>query len=191
MDNQLIEQRTDNSNNLNNNNNNNEEFNNTDRVQTVLEAQQYLQVILKYVPFLLILLAKAVYDYHDAIFVLIILFTTFAHTNAAVRKEATKRQRRSLTTLSIELLYIIVCTIFVHYVFADDLHNFNVVLNLILIRTFTHPLSVGSLLWIVTITDFVLKLITVTIKILLTMLPGRILPFQKRVNCLLIITDLL
>ncbi|RZC34569.1 RING finger and transmembrane domain-containing protein 2, partial [Asbolus verrucosus] len=160
--------------------NNQDDFNSVDRAQTVLEAQQFLQVILKYVPFVLILLAKAVYDYHDSIFILMILFTTFAHTNSAVKKETTKRDKRSLGTLSIELLYIFACSIFVHYIFEDELHNFNVIFNLVLIRTFTDPLTVGKLLWIITITDFALKLITVTVKILLTMLPEKIVPFQKR-----------
>ncbi|KAJ8937464.1 hypothetical protein NQ314_011853 [Rhamnusium bicolor] len=162
------------------NNGNNNNSDDQERIQTVIETQQCIKFLLKYVPFILILLAKAVYDYHEGIFILVILFMTFAHTNSAVKKEAIKRQRRSISMLSIELVYIFVCLVFIHYVFEDDLHNFNVVLNLVLIRTFTHPLTVWNLLWIVTITDFILKLFTVTIKILLTMLPGAVLAFKKR-----------
>ncbi|EEZ99887.1 RING finger and transmembrane domain-containing protein 2 [Tribolium castaneum] len=157
-----------------------DELNSVERAQTVVEMQQFFQVVLKYVPFVLILLAKAVYDYHDSIFILVILFTTFAHTNSAVKKETTKRDRRSLATLAIELLYIFVCSVFVLYIFEDELDHFDVVFHLFLIRTFTEPLTVGKLLWIVTITDFALKLVTVAIKILLTMLPEKIAPFQKR-----------
>lgn len=153
-----------------------------DRTQTVIEAQQAIQLLLKYVPFLLILLAKAFYDYRYSIFILVIFFATFAHTNSAVKKQATRRDRRSLVTLCIELLYIGSCILFVHYIFSDDLHHLNIFFNFILIRTFTDSLTVGKLLWIVIVTDFGLKLITVTIKILLTMLPGRIVPFQKRVS---------
>lgn len=153
-----------------------------DRIQTVIEAQQVIKILLKYVPFILILLAKTVYDYHEGIFILVVLFVTFAHTNSAVKKEAIKRQRRSIPTLGIELVYITVCLLFVHYLFADDLHNMNIVMNLVLIRTFTHPLTVWNLLWIVTITDFTLKLVTVTVKIILTMMPGVIVDFKKRVN---------
>lgn len=161
-----------------NDNNNAEE---QERNQAVIDAQQFIKVLLKYVPFILILLAKSVYDYHEGIFVLIILFITFAHSNSVVKKETIKRQRRSLTTLGVNLLYIIVCLIFIHYVFSDDLHDFNVVLNLVLIRSFTHPLTVWNLLWIVTITDFTLKLLTVSVKLLLTTLPGMVLDFKKRV----------
>lgn len=153
-----------------------------DRLQTVIEAQQFLKYLLKYVPFILILLAKSVYDYHEGIFILLILFVTFAHTNSTLKKEIIKRQRRSLLTLSIEMLYIVACLLFIHFVFSDDLHKFNVVLNLVLIRTFTHPLTVWNLLWIVTITDFVLKLITITVKILLTLLPAAVVEFKKRVS---------
>lgn len=164
------------------------------------------KVLLKYVPFVLILLAKAVYDFHEGIFILVILFGTFTHANTTVKHEALKRARRSIWTLSVELCYIFVCIISIHYLFEDDLHNFNMILNLVLIRTFNHPLTVLNLLWIVTITgkfqklpliryciflppclyimlslDFTLKLITVMIKIMLTMLPGRIIEFIKRV----------
>lgn len=153
-----------------------------DQLQTVIEAQQFLKYVLKYVPFILILLAKSIYDYHEGIFILLILFITFAHTNSTLKKEIIKRQRRSILTLAIELLYIVACLLFIHFVFSDNLHNFNVVLNLVLIRTFTHPLTVWNLLWIVTITDFTLKLITITIKILLTMLPAAVVEFKKRVR---------
>ncbi|CAG9854759.1 unnamed protein product [Phyllotreta striolata] len=148
--------------------------------QAVIDAQQFIKVLLKYVPFVLILLAKSVYDYHEAIFVLIILFITFVHTNSVVKKETIKRQRRSVTTLGLNLFYIMACLVFVHYVFSDDLHDFNVVLNLVLIRSFNHPLTVWNLLWIVTITDFTLKLLTVSLKLLLTTLPDFVLEFKKR-----------
>ncbi|GJQ72712.1 hypothetical protein Trydic_g1369 [Trypoxylus dichotomus] len=42
------------------------------------------------------------------------------------------------------------------------------------------PLTVWDLLWTVGITDFILKLITVMLKILLTLLPDKIIAFQKR-----------
>ncbi|XP_076258993.1 E3 ubiquitin-protein ligase RNFT2-like isoform X2 [Rhynchophorus ferrugineus] len=145
-----------------------------------IEAQLAFEVLLKYVPFVLILLAKAVYDFHEGIFILVILFGTFTHANTTVKHEALKRARRSIWTLSVELCYIFVCIVSIHYLFEDDLHNFNMILNLVLIRTFNHPLTVLNLLWIVTITDFTLKLITVMIKIMLTMLPGRIIEFIKR-----------
>lgn len=161
-------------------NNNNSTEDTPENDQTMQQTQLFLQDLFKYIPFILILLAKAVYDYHEGIFIVIILFFTFNHSNNVVKKEATKREKRELITLTIELLYIVVCLMFIHYFFEDDLHNFNVVLNLILIRTFTHPLTVWNLLWIVMITDFILKLITVCVKILLTMLPEFILKFKKR-----------
>ncbi|VEN46074.1 unnamed protein product [Callosobruchus maculatus] len=151
-----------------------------DRLQTMLEAQQCIRILLKYVPFVLILLGKAVYDYHESIFILVIMFVAFAHTNSVLKKEAVKRQRRSVSALALEMLYIVACLIFIHYVFEDELHNFNLILNLVLIRTFTHPLTVWDLLWIVTITDFTLKLLTIAIKMLLTMLPAQVIDFKKR-----------
>ncbi|KAL3279283.1 hypothetical protein HHI36_016791 [Cryptolaemus montrouzieri] len=153
---------------------------NAERLETVLEAQQMLQVVLKYVPFVLILLAKGIYDYHEGIFIILILFITFSHANSTVKREATKRHRRSISSLAIALLYIGVCLLFIHFIFDDEVHKFNDVLNLALIRTFQHPLTVWNLMWIVVVTDFVLKLITIVIKILFSMLPGKLIAFQKR-----------
>ncbi|XP_044761697.1 RING finger and transmembrane domain-containing protein 2 [Coccinella septempunctata] len=171
-----------------NNSNNNvndasEDTNNAsegENLQTVVEAQQMLQVILKYIPFILILLAKGIYDYHEGIFIILIMLITFANANSTVRREATKRHRRSISSLGVALLYIAACLLFIHFIFDDEFHKFNDVLNLALIRTFQHPLTVWNLMWIVVVTDFVLKLLTIVIKILFSMLPGRILGFQKR-----------
>ncbi|XP_045461410.1 RING finger and transmembrane domain-containing protein 2-like [Harmonia axyridis] len=158
-----------------------------ENLQTVVEAQQMLQVVLKYIPFILILLAKGIYDYHEGIFIILIMLITFANANSTVRREATKRHRRSISSLGVALLYIAACLLFIHFIFDDEFQKFDDVLNLALIRTFQHPLTVWNLMWIVIVTDFALKLITIVIKILFSMLPGKILAFQKRGKIYLLI----
>lgn len=165
----------------NNNNNDNSTGNDnsaTERLQTVLEAQHYITVLQKYIPFVLILLAKGLYDHHEGILNLIVLLATFTHANSVVKKEATKRSRRNLSKLFCASLYIICAIVFIHYIFEDE----KLYLNLIFIRTYSKPLTVWDLLWIVAITDFILKLVTVMFKILLTLLPDQIVAFQKRVR---------
>lgn len=112
----------------------------------------YVQVILKNVPFGLILIAKALYDFHEGILILIILLGTFLHANYTVTHEAIKRARRRLSTLGLELCYIVVCLFCVHYLFEDNLHKFKMMLSIVLIRTFSRPLTISNLLWIVTVT---------------------------------------
>lgn len=160
------------------NNSNSEDEHNGERNQPLAEAQQIFAVILKYVPFVLILFAKGLYDHHEGIFNIIVLFAAFAHADSAVKKEATKRRRRSLSKLYLALLYIVCCIIFILYLFQDE----KLYLNLIFIRTYNKTLTVWDLLWFVTITDFLLKLITVAVKIFITTMPGSIIPFQKRVR---------
>lgn len=161
------------------NNNNGDEQNGGDRSQQPLaEAQQLFAVILKYVPFVLILLAKGLYDHHEGIFNIIVLLAVFAHADSAVRKEATKRARRSSSKLCLALVYIACCLIFIFYLFEDE----QLYLNLSCIRTYSKTLTVWDLLWFVTITDFILKLITVAVKIVITLMPGSIIAFQKRVS---------
>lgn len=158
-------------------NNNNEDLNNQERIQSV-EAQQLLGVILKYVPFALLLIAKGLYDHHEAILNVIVLFATFTYANGIVRNEALKRGRRSLSRLFMALFYVVCCIFYIHYIFEEE----QIHLNLVFIRTYSKPLSVWDLLWYVTITDFILKLITVGVKVVITLLPGRIIAFQKRVS---------
>ena len=53
--------------------------------------------------------------------------------------------------------------------------------NVVMFPGYTE-LDVWELLWLVVLTDLIVKIITVEIKILVTMMPAFILPFQKRVS---------
>ncbi|KAF5281084.1 hypothetical protein FQR65_LT14859 [Abscondita terminalis] len=145
-------------------------------LHNVREIQQSLEVLQKYLPFLLILIAKGLYDHCEGIFDLIILFVTFLHTNSAVKREATAQTRRSLTKLLVALFYILVCFAFIAYVFEDE----KLYLNLVFIPPYKHLTNVWALLWTACVTDFILKLITIIFKIFLTMFPTWIIPFQRR-----------
>lgn len=163
--------------NLNNNNNvrQDEGVDITDR--TALEAQRSLRPLQKYVPFILILLVKGLYDHHEGILNFGALFVTFAYTNATAKNEATKRSKKSISKLLISLVYIFLCIFLINYIFQDE----KLYTSLIFIKTFDKPFTVWDLLWFVCITDFILKLITIAMKILIILMPGRILPYPKRV----------
>lgn len=141
------------------------------------EGQQFLLLLPKYIPFFLILLAKGLYDHREGILNFLVLIITFSHANSVVVKEASKRSRRNKMKLLLAFLYINAAILFIHYVVAEE----HLYLNLIFVRTYDKPLTVWDLLWVVGITDFILKLITVMLKIGLTLLPGQIVQFKRRV----------
>ena len=102
-----------------------------------------------------------------------------------VRKEAVKRSRRNLSRLACALLYAVTCLIAMHYFFRGD-HNNDLYINLLFVSTRERPFTIWELLWTVAITDLVLKLFTVIVKVVLTMLPEKVVAFQRRVcTCLL------
>lgn len=148
---------------------------NGDGLHNVIEIQQTLEIVQKYLPFILILIAKSLYDHCNEVLYLAIVLGTFIHANSIVKREATKRSRRSLSKLFVTLLYVFASVAFIIYVYKDEkLH-----LNLMFIRP---PSStVWELLWTCVLTDFILKLITIAFKIMLTMLSAKIVPFQKQV----------
>lgn len=149
-----------------------------DGEQERAQAEYYKDIISRYLPFFVILFLKGLYDYHQAIFDILVLFATFVYANAVVKNEASKRQRRSFAKLVLALFYVIASITFINYIFEEE----KIYLNLVFVRTYSKPLSVWDLLWVVIITDIILKLITVAVKIIVTVLPDRVLPFQKRVS---------
>nr|XP_022919831.1 RING finger and transmembrane domain-containing protein 2 isoform X2 [Onthophagus taurus] len=148
----------------------------TERLQNMLEARQCTKILQKYIPFVLILFAKGLYDHHEGILNVIVLLTTFTHANSVVKKEATKKTRKNYSKLLLALLYIVCAIVFIYYQFGCS----KLYLNLIFIRTYESSLKVWDLLWIVGVTDFILKLITVVVKIFVTLMPHKIIAFQKR-----------
>lgn len=141
-------------------------------------AQRILGEILKYFPFVVILLAKGVYDNHEGIFKIIVLLVAFIHSNSLVKKEAVKRARRSISKLGFCLIYIIACVAFINFVFEEE----KLYLNLVFVSTYDKVQSAWHLLWFVAVTDFILKLITVAVKIVVTMLPASVISYHKRVR---------
>lgn len=158
----------------------NDNIGNNNNNDAALEGlSQNLQNILKYFPFVLILLVKATYDFHQVIFIFMIMFFTCLHSNSIVVREATKADKRSISTLVLQLLYIACCIFIVLYLF-EDVNNVKRILSLITLRTFPTVDSVWSLIWIILIGDFILKMITICAKLLLTMMPQCIVQFPTR-----------
>lgn len=158
----------------NNNNNNADEA--SDAFRHMPETRTLLVALQKYSIVVIILSAKAIYDHHDGILMLLSLFLTFSHANSVFKQEVMKQGRRSIASLLVVLMYIVLCIFFLDYIFDQKLYA-----NLVFAAVYTNPLTVSKLLWTVTVSDFMLKLITVVCKIFVIFVPGFIMPFQRRV----------
>lgn len=84
---------------------------------------------------------------------------------------------RSIVALFSELLFSAGGIVIVHFLFGHG----KLLPNVVMFPGYTDPIDVWELLWLVVLTDLIVKIITVDIKILVTMMPAFVLPFQKRV----------
>ncbi|XP_047353539.1 RING finger and transmembrane domain-containing protein 2-like isoform X1 [Vespa velutina] len=147
--------------------NNNGDESAQNRLQRNPEAAELLRILQRYVPYILILLVKGIYDHRAGILNFIVLLSTFICANNDLKHEIAKQQNRSWTSLLSIMCFIAGCFLFLNVMF--EIHIFT-----------TQPLSISELLWSVVVTDFVLKLITIVFKVILTCLPVRLLAFHKR-----------
>lgn len=77
-----------------------------------------------------------------------------------------------------ELLYIILVIAIIGFM----LEKKNIFISLMFASSFSDPFTLRNLLFSVGITDLILKLITVGIKILITLLPPTIIEYKGRVS---------
>ncbi|RVE52002.1 hypothetical protein evm_003280 [Chilo suppressalis] len=147
-----------------------------DGTQQVVDVRATLNLLICYAPFYFLLFIKFMYDSREGLFTFIILFSTFSHSNSLVRREHGKQMNRSAVALFSELVFTVSCIGIVHFLFGHE----KLLSNVVMFPTYTDPIDVWELLWLVVLTDLIVKIITVDIKIVVTMMPAFLLPFQKR-----------
>lgn len=139
------------------------------------ELRSVVSACEKYIPFLLIILVKSVFEHGTGIIVCCGLVLTFLHANSVLKQQVARQARRNLGALIAISVNLIACILFIYFVFLDE--------NLCLSAFFVPPEKVPTfydLLWIVGVNDFILKFIAVLAKIVVTLLPAKIMPYQKR-----------
>lgn len=139
------------------------------------ELRSVVSACEKYIPFLLIILVKSVFEHGTGIIVCCGLVLTFLHANSVLKQQVARQARRNLGALIAISVNLIACILFIYFVFLDE--------NLCLSAFFVPPEKVPTfydLLWIVGVNDFILKFIAVLAKILVTVLPAKLMPYQKR-----------
>lgn len=131
----------------------------------------------RYTPYICILLVKSCYDHLDGILDFFALFVTFSHANWVVRQEIAKQHQRKTLNLLRELLYIVLVIAIIGFMLEKE----NIFISLIFTSSSsTEPFTLRNLLFSVGITDLILKLITVGIKIIITLLPPSIVEYKGR-----------
>ncbi|CAH2040782.1 unnamed protein product, partial [Iphiclides podalirius] len=176
QDNQEVNASVNPANNNNVHDNTDNDSQSDDMAQQVLDVRAALHFLIRYAPFYFILFIKLIYDSREGIFTFIILFCTFSHGNCLVRREHGKQMNRNILALFSELVFTGGCVAIVHFLFGHG----KLLPNVIMFPGYTDPIDVWELLWLVVLTDLIVKIITVDVKILVTMMPACLLPFQKR-----------
>ncbi|CAG9787066.1 unnamed protein product [Diatraea saccharalis] len=148
-----------------------------DGTQQVVDVRATLNLLMRYSPFYFLLFIKFMYDSREGLFTFIILFCTFSHSNSLVRREHGKQMNRNFVALFSELVFTVSCIVIVHFLFGHGI----LLPNVVMFPSYVDPINVWELLWLVVLTDLIVKIITVDIKIMVTMMPAFLLPFQKRV----------
>lgn len=155
-----------------------EEVPTAEAIAQIPEARALLQSLMRYVPYICIILAKASYDMIDGILDLLALFITFSHANWVVRQEIGKQSQRCIVKLLRELIYIVLVVVVVGFM----LEKKNIFISVIFANSFSDPFTLRHLLFSIAVTDLVLKLITVGVKIVITLLPPSIVEYKGRVS---------
>lgn len=153
-----------------------------DSLAQIPEARALITTISRYFPYVCILFAKSCYDHLDGILDIFALFVVFAHSNFTLKQEITKQGQRRFLYLIRELVYIVIVVSIIGFI-LDKKETF---ISLFFAPIFPNDqkktLALKDLLFSVCITDLILKLVTVAIKILFTMLPRKAVEFKNRVS---------
>ncbi|KFB46335.1 hypothetical protein ZHAS_00014327 [Anopheles sinensis] len=140
------------------------------------EARAMMDTFARYTPLLLILVAKLCYDHLDGIMHFLLLLMTFYHANWVVRQEISRQKQRRIIYLMRELIVIGVALL----IFGLVIEWKSICLVILFMPDHLQPQSLKSLLFSVCITDLILKLITIIIKIVVTLMPPRVVDYKSR-----------
>lgn len=146
---------------------------------TLLNSNPELKAVVsaceKYIPFLLIVMVKSVFEHGTGIIVCLGLVLTFLHANSVLKQQVARQARTNCGALLAISINLIACILFIYFVFLDN--------NLPLSAFFIPPDKVTTfydLIWIVGVNDFILKFMAVLAKIFVTLMPAKFIPYQKR-----------
>ncbi|KAL9693748.1 hypothetical protein quinque_013033 [Culex quinquefasciatus] len=140
------------------------------------EARAMMDTFARYIPLLFILVTKLCYDHLDGIIHFLALLMTFSHANWVVRQEISKQGQKKIWVLLREMIFISVALAVVGFV----LERKNIFLSIMFMPDLSEPQSLKSLLFSVCMSDLVLKLLTIVVKIVITLMPPSVIEYKSR-----------
>ncbi|XP_050693480.1 RING finger and transmembrane domain-containing protein 2-like [Eriocheir sinensis] len=147
------------------------------------EVRSGLLVAWNYCIFLFILLAKAVFDHLTGLMVILTLVIGFLWSNNIVKKAVSQQGRRPIKPLLALLVNLPAGVFLLYYSYRTD----KLFYSALLIPPEHEGFGVLDLMWIVIVSDYVLKLATVLVKTVITLMPHSFMHYQNRGKYFLVV----
>uniref|UniRef100_A0ABM5F236 E3 ubiquitin-protein ligase RNFT2 isoform X7 n=1 Tax=Pogona vitticeps TaxID=103695 RepID=A0ABM5F236_9SAUR len=140
------------------------------------ELKAVMSWLQKGLPFIMILLAKVCFQHKLGIALCIGMASTFAYANSILREQVSLKEKRSVLVVFWIVAFLGGNTLYLLHSFSSQqLYN-----SLIFLKPNLEKLDFFDLMWIVGITDFVLKYLTIALKCLVVALPKIILAVKSK-----------
>ncbi|XP_042239335.1 RING finger and transmembrane domain-containing protein 2-like [Homarus americanus] len=147
------------------------------------EVRSGLLVAWHYCIFFSIILAKALFDHLTGLMVVLTLVVGFMWSNNIVKKAVAQQGRRPIKPLLALLVNLPAGVFFLYYSYRSDKLFYSV----LLIPPDHEGYGVMDLMWIVIVSDYVLKLVTVLVKAVITLMPHSLMHYQNRGKYFLVV----
>ncbi|NXF07028.1 RNFT1 ligase, partial [Smithornis capensis] len=140
------------------------------------ELRYLLQWLHKSLPYLLILCVKLIMQHIIGISLGIGLLTTYAYANKSIVNQVFLRERCSKFQCSWLLLYLTGSSLLLYYTF----HSQSLYYSLIFLTPTVDFMNFWEVLWIVGVTDFILKFLFMGLKCFILLVPSFIMSFKSK-----------
>lgn len=127
-------------------------------------------------PFILILGVKLVVQHITGISLGIGLLTTFIYADNSIVNQVFLRERCSKIQCAWLLVFLAGSSVLLYYTF----HSQSLYLSLIFLNPTLDYSSFWEVLWVIGITDFILKFLCMSLKCLILLVPSFIIPFKSK-----------
>ncbi|XP_041096732.1 E3 ubiquitin-protein ligase RNFT1, partial [Polyodon spathula] len=143
---------------------------------SISELRYLLRWLQKSLPFVVILCAKLVTQHALGIAIGVGLLTTFLYANKTIQNQVFLRERRSVIQCAWLVLFLTSSSLWLYYTFqAESLYC-----CLIFVNPSIESLGLWDVLWIVGITNFILKFLFMGVKCLILVMPSDIMSYRSR-----------
>ncbi|XP_013890213.1 E3 ubiquitin-protein ligase RNFT2 isoform X3 [Austrofundulus limnaeus] len=127
-------------------------------------------------PFILILLAKVCFQHKLGISVCVGMISTFAYANSTFKHQVSLRDERSVFVALWIVTFLTGNIVYIYYTFSqEELHS-----SLMFGKPNLSGFDFFDLIWVVGITDFILKYVTIGLKCFVLFLPKILMAFKSR-----------